>query len=212
MIKTTPTKTGVIEFIEESHQYLIDGIPVPSATTIVSWLVGKDYSAVPDDILNAKADYGNRIHQWVEDYLMHGTEGEQTKTMELSTKQVKKLIADAGFKAWASEIAVKYKNHFAGTYDILGIIDKDVTLVDIKTTAELDKEYLSWQLGLYKVAILEGGAVSDIQRCMCLWIPKKGLAQLVEIIPKTEDEVMEGIAKYEEEHHANRKEVLPDWF
>ena len=58
-------------------------------------------------------------------------------------------------------------------------------LLDIKFTAELDKEYLSWQLGMYQLA---KGIIYD--KCYCIWLPKKELGQLVEIVPKTKEEIL----------------------
>ena len=58
----------MIEFIPDYHVYLVDGIITPSATQIIRGLMGDMYSNIPQYILNAKADYGNTVHDLIERY------------------------------------------------------------------------------------------------------------------------------------------------
>ena len=56
----------VVEYIESSHQYLIDGVLVPSVTHIVSLILPNKYSGVPESVLNRKADFGTHVHEAVQ--------------------------------------------------------------------------------------------------------------------------------------------------
>ncbi|MEI3508718.1 MAG: hypothetical protein V8R01_06445 [Bacilli bacterium] len=56
----------MIEFIEEEHIYLIDGVIVPSVTQILNKVFPKKYEGVPDYILNKKASYGTKVHKLIE--------------------------------------------------------------------------------------------------------------------------------------------------
>ena len=59
---------------------------------------------------------------------------------------------------------------------MIAIVNDEECLIDIKTTAELDKEYLSWQLSMYELAIGK-----KFKKLYCLWLPKGGLGKLIEI-------------------------------
>ena len=64
-------------------------------------------------------------------------------------------------------------------------IGKDICLCDIKTTSELDKEYLSWQLSFYELATNK-----HFDKLYAIWLPKKELGELVEIKRKSKEELL----------------------
>lgn len=189
-----------LEFIPATHTYLLDGILLHSVTQIVSWVVHKDYSGVPAETLNKKADYGNRIHEWVEHYATTGERKPQTKLMEISTEQwvlmqdVKKIhITDV-------EQPIHYRDLYAGTYDMLGYREGKRALFDIKTTAEYDAEYLSYQMALYKYAIELSDEWESIEECFCVWMPKSKLVKLIEVKPKSVAEIAVVLERFKEAH------------
>ena len=58
----------MIEYIDEIHTYLIDGIIVPSVSQILHDKVFPDkYKGVPEKVLMAKAEYGTKVHSIIED-------------------------------------------------------------------------------------------------------------------------------------------------
>ena len=56
----------MVEFIEDGHIYLLDGVIIPSVSEILHFIFPDKYSNVPNYILNAKADYGSMIHESIE--------------------------------------------------------------------------------------------------------------------------------------------------
>jgi hypothetical protein len=66
-----------------------------------------------------------------------------------------------------------------------------LSLLDRKTTAELDEEYLSWQLSYYELA--KG---KRYKKLYVEWLPKKGLGEDVEIKRKSKKELLEVLEKY----------------
>ena len=56
----------MIEFLEEPHIYLVDGIVVPSVSEILHFIFPDKYKNVNKAILEAKAKYGTQIHESVE--------------------------------------------------------------------------------------------------------------------------------------------------
>ena len=85
-----------------------------------------------------------------------------------------------------------------------GIIDKQtpdrkevyLSLIDIKFTSVLDKEYLAWQLGMYSLACNNYLQLDKyFDKYYCLWLPKGDLGQLVEIQPKTSEEILKKLSE-----------------
>lgn len=195
-MKTEQNTLPLIEFFPSLHMYTLNGIVIPSVTQVVSWVVRKDYSEVPASVLKEKADYGNRIHRWVEEYAKNGIISPQTETMEISTAQLEDLFEENGVIIERTEEIVHYGERYAGTYDMYGYVDTKQALIDIKTTAEYDGEYLGWQLGMYKLAMEEEGM--QVDKTYCLWMPKKKRVHLIEVVPKNERQIIEALDRWEE--------------
>lgn len=102
-----------------------------------------DYGDVPEYILEAKAKRGTLIHKEIQEYFQNG----ETPMTEEAMAAIRWLNERNSF-----ELAVEgmvSNDIVAGTFDYLGWVGPDKTLIDWKTTAKYDETYLSWQLSLY---------------------------------------------------------------
>lgn len=171
----------VVEYLEESHQYLIDGVLVPSVTHLVSLILPNKYSDVPKSVLTRKADFGTHVHEAVQNNSDEGL----TMLEKMCFDEWVRLRDFHSIQPIEQEQIVHYKDLFAGRFDMVAYVNYYTCLVDVKTTATLDTEALSWQLGMYKMAYGK-----PIENCYCLWLPKKGVGQLKLIIPKTPKEII----------------------
>lgn len=171
--------TADVEFIEDHHIYLLDGVIVPSVSRIIAWRSGDPYSQVPAHILLKAQVYGTRVHEAIERYVKTLEVGEYAeevgKYAELE-ERYNIVIED-------TERIITYGKMYAGRYDMLGTVDGDPALLDIKTTYRINKEHLALQLGLYRMALQKP------LKCFCVWLPKRGKGKLVEIEPVPEDEL-----------------------
>ena len=70
-------------------------------------------------------------------------------------------------------------------------IGKDICLCDIKTTSELDTEYLSWQLSFYELATNK-----TFNKLYAIWLPKKELGELVEIKRKPKEDLLKKLEEF----------------
>ena len=182
----------MIEFIKETHQYLVDGILTPSATTILKHTIFKDkYSNVPDFVLKKAAEFGTAIHEAIENSDWLSLNDEQYKVY----LKYLKLVKSENIMPTVNELMVNYGYQYAGTLDMIATVNGMNCLVDIKTTYNLDIEYLSWQLSLYEFAY---GKRFD--KLYAIWLPKRKGAQLVEIDRKSEQEIIELIGVYYANH------------
>lgn len=131
----------MIEFREETHEYFLDGRKLISVTQLMrKHGLAPSYDAVPEEVLRAKAERGTLIHKEIEKYIKNGKISFITEQAEFI-----KHITENELKPIASEQIV-YNDIVAGTVDL---VFDDLTIADIKTTATLHKEAVSWQLSIY---------------------------------------------------------------
>ena len=194
----------MIEFLEEPHLYLVDGILTPSVSEILHFIFPDKYKGVNKKILNRKAQYGTTIHESVEMF------ENNLKTMNLeeafnTTIQAKGLnyIQEASLRQYVKlkiknkifvieqERMIQYLGKYAGRFDMIAEINGCLCLCDIKTTAELDEEYLSWQLSYYELAT---GKTFD--KLYAIWLPKKNIGVLKEIKRKPKELLLKKLNEF----------------
>ena len=190
----------MIEFLKEEHLYLVDGIITPSVTQILQFLFPDKYKDVPPEILTKKAEYGSILHKVIEiaeqeqmfdiEILKQKIEG-INYIIESSLEQYLKLKEKYQIEVLEQEQIVAYKDLYCGTFDMIANVNNKKSLIDIKTTAELDIEYLSWQLSFYELA-----TGKRFEKLYVIWLPKKGLGELKEVPRKTKQELLEVLEKY----------------
>lgn len=138
-----------LEYIEPEHLYLVDGIIVPSVTQLLRPKFGGKYDGIPAATLNRAAERGTSIHKSIENYYARGIEDGREEL-----RNIRWLADRYGFDVVASEVPVVIEKDgepvAAGRLDLV-LEQAGVGLADIKTTASLDKEYLGYQLNLYRV-------------------------------------------------------------
>lgn len=151
-----------IEFIEDGHIYLCDGVIVPSVTQILKMKFGNKYNRVSESTLNAAAEKGTAVHKAIEDYCKDGTESELEEL-----RNFKFLKKKYDFEVIANEVPILLYDEYndkpicAGRFDLQISKDGKMGLADIKRTATLDKEYLGYQLNIYRLAFMQcyGGSI-----------------------------------------------------
>lgn len=181
-----------LEFIESIHEYIYQGVIIPSVSELINFIMPNKYKGIPERILKEKAEWGTRIHQAIENY-ENGLETALTELEQVTFEQYLKVKEKYNLNVLEQEKMICFEGRYAGRLDMVADVNYYRCLIDIKTTAKLDKEALSWQLGMYKIAYPE-----PIEKCYCLWLKKGDLGRLVEIIPKTEKEILKVVEKYEQ--------------
>lgn len=140
-----------VEFIDDTHTYLVDGIIVPSITQILKHKFGNKYKYVNIGLLKKSAELGTKTHKAIEDYCRYGKEddSQELRNFKFLQKHYKFNVVD-------NEVTVILFNGdkpiCAGRLDLVLEIDDKIGGGDIKRTSTLDKEYLAYQLNLYRIA------------------------------------------------------------
>lgn len=184
---------GELTFIEETHQYLLNGILLPSVSEILHFIFPNKYKGVSREILNKKAKYGSIVHEYIEKF-EKGKYEELPKLdlyQKLSFKQYIRLVNRFSIEVIEQEKMVHYKDLYAGRFDMIANILGKECLCDIKTTAELDIEYLSWQLSFYELAYGK-----KFKKLYAIYLPRKGVGKLVEIKRKTKRELLKVLKEF----------------
>ena len=65
-METWEIKGHVVEYIDESHTYLVDGIILPSITQILKVKFGNKYQGISKEVLDNAAAKGTRVHEAIE--------------------------------------------------------------------------------------------------------------------------------------------------
>lgn len=140
-----------IEFVDSIHKYLVDGVIVISVTQLLKYKFGKKYDNVSEAVLERARLKGNAMHKEIEMYEQQGIDAD---SKELRNYKVLKRLHN--FECIGNEIPLviwgKDGTPIAcGTTDLLLKIGDKTGLGDLKRTATLDKEYLAYQLNLYRI-------------------------------------------------------------
>ena len=135
----------MIEFNEATHEYFNGGKKLISVTQLMrKHGLAPDYSMVNQAVLTAKAERGTLIHKEIEDFIKHGEVGFTSELQAFHEHIWKQNITIIQSET------IAFNDIVAGTADlVLEDANGDRIIADIKTTATLHKESVSWQLSIY---------------------------------------------------------------
>lgn len=150
MIKTFEYENYTLEFDDEAHRYIVNGIITPSVSKLLS-LKFDDYPNVPKAVLQSAADRGTEMHKAIEVYERTG------KTADLQEFR-NYLFLKKHFKIEnvENELPVAYFEDglpiFAGTIDQVCRINGVLAINDFKRVSAPNKEKIAYQINLYRLA------------------------------------------------------------
>lgn len=141
-----------LEYFDDGHIYLVDGIIVPSVTQIMKVRFGRKYDGIPSDVLARSADLGTKVHEAIYNFCVSGTQSDLPEVRNFEF--LRKIYS---FRVIGNEVPVILLHEgepiAAGRLDL--VIQNEIGeigLADIKRTSTLDKDYLFYQLNLYRLA------------------------------------------------------------
>ena len=169
-----------IEFIPETHQYIVDGKEVPSVTTILNYMSDAEYGKIPQATLDQAARRGRLVHEYTELIDCDALPDEIEYEVAGYLKAYKNFLRD--YKPdWLLIEAPLYCEQYgyAGTVDRIGMIDDELCIVDIKTLAsptKMQKFTVSAQTTAYE------SAYGYYANRYALYLSKDGDYNLVDLI------------------------------
>lgn len=212
----TLKESGVM-FLEECHSYFLNGKELKGITGMIErQLFPNKYDNVPKSVLDKAAELGTAIHRGCQMY------DEVMIDNGLPQVAVYKKLLEKEFpnsQVIANEYIVTDGEYFASPIDkVFQIGENLVAIVDVKTTYELDKEYVSWQTSIYKYLFEKQNPGIKVGGLFALWLPKnenqlgkagffvvddKGSDAVVSLMEaeKNGEQYVAAVTKTVEEHH-----------
>lgn len=158
MMETFSIKGGTLEYFDETHTYLYEGLMLPSVSQILGVKYKNDYASVPPAVLNNAAKRGTAVHKAIENYNNSGYDdgSEAVRNFKFLQKQY-------GFEVLDSELPlVLFKDDIpiaCGRLDMTMLMDGETGIADIKTVSALNKEKIAYQLNLYRIGLMQSYGV-----------------------------------------------------
>jgi hypothetical protein len=168
----------MIEFLADSHTYLVDGVIKPSVSEIIAPLTQAHYKDLNQEIVEKAGTRGSAIHKATEKIDL----GEE---YEIEDKWKDYILQYKKFKALRKPkiIAVEQQltnGDYCGTIDRIFEINGEKWLIDIKSSAEVNRKLVDVQLGGYK-GLTKANKIK-VDKYGVLHLTKTGF-KLVEIDP-----------------------------
>jgi hypothetical protein len=160
-----------LTFEEKEHIYRLNGVIIPSVTTIMQPLSGKVYGGVDPVKMRAAASRGTVIHDAIEVYNKYNIR-------DIPSEYEPFLQAYVDWKdehtvtVLGSEIRTYHKSElYAGTVDSLCRVDGKLYLLDFKAVAMIDERHQRMygvQLEAYSQALRSHGLAIEGKRILHL--------------------------------------------
>lgn len=151
MIESWNIAGGLLEYIDDTHTYVYDGVILPSITQILKIKFGNKYDSVSKEVLQKASDKGTEVHKAIENYEKRSIEDLNCKEL----RNYKFLKKQFNFEAIENEIPIVLfldeKPVCAGRIDLVLKEKENVGIGDIKRTSVFDKEYVAYQTNLYRI-------------------------------------------------------------
>ena len=142
---------GLLEYIDNTHTYIYNGIILPSITQILKIKFGNKYDGVSKEVLQKASEKGTKVHETIENYEKRSMEN--PNCVEL--RNYKFLKRQFKFECLDNEVPIvlflEQKPVCAGRIDLILKENEDVGIGDIKRTSSFDKEYVAYQTNLYRI-------------------------------------------------------------
>lgn len=202
---------NVLEYFDDEHVYLVDGVIVPSITQILKYKFGGKYNGVSKSVLQKASEKGTMVHEAIEKYCKYGYESDLPEL-----RNFKFLQRAYKFDVIENEVPVILsfdgKPVSAGRLDLViekigedGVLHGERGIADIKRTSTLDKEYLAYQLNLYRIAYQQCyGTKIDFLKGVHLREEKRKYVD----IPINEEMAIELVKEYIENNKSDSEDNL----
>ncbi|KXB07847.1 hypothetical protein AKJ56_02235 [candidate division MSBL1 archaeon SCGC-AAA382N08] len=173
------------EEFKEKCGYEIEGSWFPRVTRIVSikskpalhyFYASINSYAEGERIKELSADEGTRIHEAAQDILV-GKKPTIAKDIAPAIKAFREFIADRSIEVEPNSIerrVVNYKEKFAGTIDVLALINGRLGVMDIKTSKAIYRDY-NLQAAAYMATLME--EIKDLETKWILRIDQHRVCQ-----------------------------------
>lgn len=165
-------------FFDQGHRYTLDGEDLPSVSELCRFLSREIYGTVAQYTLDAAADRGTRVHKLCEVLDLYGKADVPDDLLPyvqayLQFRRDHNVVWDKVEHAAHHPI-----DRYAGTIDRAGLVDGKRAIVDLKTSAVVQRPLALAQLNLYR-RMLEHDSDWQAEALYILQLKKDGSYKLI---------------------------------
>lgn len=194
-METYKIGSGTLEYYDETHTYLYDGIILPSVTQILSFKYPNDYANVPKDILQRAGERGTAVHKSIE---VFNRTGYDDGTQEV--RDFRFLQRQYGFEVLDTELPLVLFDDgvpvACGRLDMTYDSFEAIGIADIKTNSVLNLEKIAYQLNLYRIGLKQSYNVDA--RLLSIIHLRKDTRKYIEV-KVDEESAIKLLKEYEEQ-------------
>lgn len=157
-----------VAFNETEHTYTnADGKQLSGVTALLKrQLFANKYRGIDETTLAKAAERGNLVHRAIEMYETLGVGSDSRPEI----RDYIRLKEESGLKVVATEFLVSDEENVASSIDL--VCEREgIVITDVKCTSSLDREYLSWQLSIYKYLFLLKNPGEKVVGLAACWLP-----------------------------------------
>lgn len=140
-----------LEYFDDGHIYLVDGVVVPSITQLLKFKFGNKYDCVSRETLQRASDAGTQVHDAIQRLCETGEIADFPEVRNFlflkKQYQLEVLENETPVILFLNDEPIS-----AGRLDMVIDMGGQIGGADIKRTSSLDKDYLFYQLNLYRIA------------------------------------------------------------
>ena len=162
------------------HHYWFNGVELIGCTSLLKkHHLAPNYDSVDEKILKQASDYGKIVHSELENYIKN-----DLPSFAIEVDNFDKWIKFNKLQnnMLASELKVN-NDLVGGTIDFIYEDADGIVIADFKTTSQVHKDAVSWQLSIYRELL-----GLDIKKGVCFHI-KNDIFEVIDIPLKTKEEV-----------------------
>jgi hypothetical protein len=150
-------KLPELAFEENTHTYTVNGIEIPSVTTVMKQLNEDYYGGIDTGVLTKAAAKGTAVHNAIENFLKFGID-DIAAEFNGYYRAFKSFMYDFKPEVIGSENRIYHKMlRYAGTSDLALIVKNKLLCVDAKTSSSIVKMLTRVQLEAYARAFSSHG-------------------------------------------------------
>ncbi len=169
-----------LTFEERRHIYKLNGMEIPSVTTIMQPLSSDVYGHIDDKVLDRAAARGTAVHEAIENFVKFGVEDIPPEHAGYFDAFLK-WYEEHHVKPAGTEIRLYHKSlMYAGTADMAAEVDAADTLIDFKTSSSVQKMLCGVQLEAYERAWESHTNEAEFKKKVIVHLKKDGNYQMLE--------------------------------
>lgn len=170
----------MLKFYDESHQYELDGVIIPSVSEILRFISREVYGDIDKYILDNAAERGTTVHLATQQIDQFG-ECEIDFAYQGYVQAYAKFLREHKCEWMYTEAPfADRERRYAGTPDRIGTVDGAFAIVDLKTNAAIKKALVKAQLNGYN-GLAKANDLLLVERLLCLQLCNNGKYRLYDV-------------------------------